>query len=97
MTTYTTNVEHYGPGGLIDTEVIEVDLTGEDEQRYLGHDRVRQAYTVLRGWADDAETTHANWPTMTQGQKDAVMRETIQRLGLFFDRFADLLLIEGRS
>ena len=25
------------------------------------------------------------------------MREVIQRLGLFFDRFADLLLVEGKS
>lgn len=97
MTTYETTVEHYGPGGLISTEVIEQVLTGEAEQVHLSPDRLRQAYTVLRGWADDAETTHANWPTMTQGQKDAVMRETIQRLGLFFDRFADLLLLEGRS
>jgi hypothetical protein len=97
MTTYETNVEHYGPGGLVGTDVLIQELTGEDEQRHLSPERIRQAYTVLRGWADDAEQVHTDWPTMTQGQKDAVMRETIQRLGLFFDRFADLLLIEGRS
>jgi hypothetical protein len=90
-----TTIENYGPSGLISS--VPVTLTGEDEQRYLSPDRIRQAYTTLRQWADDAETTHANWPTMTQQQKDVVMREVIQRLGLFFDRFADLLLIEGRS
>ncbi len=97
MTTYETPVEDYGPNGLIGTRVIQQVLTGEAEQAYLSPDRIRQAYQTLRQWSDDAETTHANWPGMTQGQKDAVMRETIQRLGLFFDRFADLLLIEGRT
>lgn len=97
MTTYQTNVEHYGPGGLVNTEVIQFDLTGEDEQRYLSPDRLRQAYSTLRSWSTDAAQVHTDWPTMTQGQKDAALRETIQRLGIFFDRFADLLLIDGRS
>jgi hypothetical protein len=97
MTTYETTVEHYGPSGLINSEVIHNILTGEDEQRHLSPARLQQAYSTLRSWSDDAETTHTDWPTMTAGQKDAAMREVIQRLGLFFDRFADLLLIEGRS
>jgi len=97
VTTYQTNVEHYGPGGLIGSEVISRDLTGEEEQRYLSPDRLRQAYQTLRQWSNDAAQTNTDWPTMTQGQKDAALRETIRRLGLFFDRFADLLLIEGRS
>ena len=97
MTTYQKNIEHYGPGGLVNTEVVQFELTGEDEQRYLSPDRLQQAYTTLRNWSAQAAQTHADWPTMTQGQKDAVMREVIQRLGIFFDRFADLLLIEGKS
>lgn len=97
MTQYTRRIENYGPNGLIDFEDVVFELTGEDEQRYLSPERLQQAYNTLRNWSNDAETTHANWPTMTQGQKDAVMREVIQRLGLFFDRFADLLLIEGKS
>lgn len=97
MTDYPITVEHYGPGGLISTEVIHRILEGEAEQRHLSPDRLRQAYTTLRQWSDDAGTVYADWPTMTQGQKDAALREVIQRLGLFFDRFADLLLVEGRS
>ena len=39
----------------------------------------------------------SDWPTMTAGQKDTAMRETIRRLGIFLDRFADVLLVDGRS
>lgn len=52
---------------------------------------LRQAYPTLRQWAGDAATVNTNWPTMTAAQKDAAMRTTIQRLGIFLDRFADLL------
>ena len=59
--------------------------------------RLQQSYQTLRNWADDATQVHADWPTMTQAQKDAVMREVIQRLGVFFDRMADLLLHQRLS
>jgi hypothetical protein len=97
MTIYQQNVENYGPGGLIDTEVVEFDLTGEDEQRYLSPPRIRQAYNTLRQWSADAAQVNTDWPTMTNVQKDNATRETIRRLGIFLDRFADLLLIEGKS
>ena len=97
MPDYPTTVEHYGPDGLIDTEVIHNDLTGEDEQRHLSPERIRQSYATLRDWSADAAQVNTDWATMTQGQKDAALKETIRRLGLFFDRFADLLLLEGRT
>jgi hypothetical protein len=97
MTTYNTNVEHYGPNGLIGTEVIERDLTGEDEQRYLSPDRLRQAYTTLRQWSIDAQANYDTWPTKTNAQKDAAQRETIRRLGILMDRLADLLLVDSRT
>lgn len=97
MSTYQSIVEHYGPNGLINTEIISFDLTGEQEQAYLSPDRLRQAYATLRQWSADAATTNTNWPTMTNPQKDAATRETIRRLGVFMDRLADLLLLEGRS
>ncbi len=53
---------------------------------------LRQAYSTLRQWATDAATANTNWPTMTAVQKDATTRETIRRLGMFMDRFGDLLL-----
>lgn len=97
MTDYPLTVEHYGPDGLIDTEVIHNVLTGEAEQRHLSPDRLQAAYTTLRQWSADAAQVNADWATMTQAQKDAALKETIRRLGLFFDRFADLLLLEGRA
>ena len=97
MTTYDTTIEHYGPNGLISTEVVSQFLTGEAEQAYLSPERVKQAYQTLRQWSADAAQTNTDWPTMTAGQKDNATRETIRRLGIFLDRFADLLLIEGRS
>ena len=97
MTQYTRRIENYGPGGLIDFQDIIFNLTGEDEQRYLSPDRVKQAYNTLRQWSADAAQVNTDWPTMTANQKDNTQREVIRRLGIFFDRFADLLLIEGRS
>lgn len=97
MTDYPTTVEHYGPNGLISTEVIHNELTGEDEQRHLSPDRLKQAYTTLRQWSDDAQATADTWATLNNAQKDARMQITYQRLAVFFDRFADLLLVDGRS
>ena len=97
MTQYTRRVENYGPNGLIDFQDIVFNLTGEDEQRYLSPDRVKQAYQTLRTWSADAAMTNTNWPTMTALQKDNATRETIRRLGIFLDRFADILLVDGKS
>lgn len=54
---------------------------------------LRQAYTTIRQWAADAATANTNWPTMTAAQKDATTRETVRRLGVFLDRFGDLLVL----
>ena len=97
MPDYPTTVEHYGPDGLVDTETIHRNLTGEAEQVHLSPERLRTAYTTLREWSADAAQVNTDWATITQGQKDAALKETIRRLGLFFDRFADLLLLEGRT
>jgi len=88
-------VQHYGPGGLVSTQTVTV--TGEQEQAYLSHDRIRQSYQTLRQWSLDAQDAYDTWPTKTAAQKDAVHRETIRRLGLLMDRLADLLLLEGRT
>jgi hypothetical protein len=95
--TYQKTVEHYGDEGLINTEVISFDLTGEDEQQYLSPERLRNVYSTLRQWSADAQNTYDLWPTLSNAQKDARARETYQRLGVFLDRLADLLLLEGRS
>lgn len=45
-----------------------------------------QAIAALRQWADDAEST-----TATSGNAVAVLNTVLDRLAIFFDRFADLL------
>lgn len=97
MTQYSQKVDNYGPGGLINTQTINFTLTGDKELAYLGPDKLKQAYATLRQWAIDAETESGAWATQTQAQRDAAMATTFHRLSLFFDRFADLLLLEGRT
>ena len=97
MTDYPTTVEHYGPNGLISTEVVHRFLEGVAEQLHLAPDRMKQVYTTLRQWSADAQNTADTWATLSNAQKDARMQITYQRLATFFDRFADLLLLDGRS
>jgi hypothetical protein len=97
MTQYQRRIEHYGPSGLINVETPTFELTGEDEQRYLSPERLRTAYQTLRQWSLDAATTDAEWDTLTQAQKNVRLQLVIRRLGVFFDRFADLLLVDGKS
>jgi hypothetical protein len=97
MTQYQQRIDRYGPGGLIGTDTVNFELTGEAEQAYLSSPRLQAAYQTLRQWSVDAATNHANWPTKTNAQKDATHRETIRRLGVLMDRLADLLLLEGRT
>jgi hypothetical protein len=97
MTDYQTRVENYGSNGLINTEVIHNILTGEAEVTYLAPDKVKQAYLTLRQWSLDAETESAAWTGQSQAARDAAMATTFHRLSVFFDRFADLLLLEGRT
>jgi hypothetical protein len=44
------------------------------------------AIDTLRQWADQAEST-----TVTSGNAVVTLGTVVQRLGVFFDRFADLL------
>lgn len=54
--------------------------------------KLRQSYSTVRQWAQDAQTTNTNWPTMTAAQKDNAMRETIRRLGVLLDHVGDLMI-----
>jgi hypothetical protein len=47
---------------------------------------VEQAVTALRSWAEDAQNT-----TVTTGNHETVTQTVVDRLGVFFDRFADLI------
>jgi hypothetical protein len=97
MTQYQQRIDRYGPGGLIGTDTVNFELTGEAEQAYLSPPRLKAAYQTLRQWSVDAQDAYDTWPTKTNAQKDATHRETIRRLGVLMDRLADLLLLEGRT
>jgi hypothetical protein len=97
MTTYQQTVQNYGPNGLINTEVRQFELTGELELAYLAGDKLKVAYTTLRSWSADAQATADAWGSLSNAQKDARMQITYQRLATFFDRFADLLLADGKT
>ena len=45
------------------------------------------AVVTLRQWADDANAT-----TVTSGNAVATLQVVVDRLGVFFDRFADLIV-----
>lgn len=53
----------------------------------------RQALTdavaTLRTWSDDADAAVAAWNGWDQPTKNAAMKTVLQRLAVFFDRFAD--------
>ncbi len=53
-------------------------------------DSIQQA-AQARVWAADAAQANTNWPTMTQAQKDATIRETIRRLGVLMANIAEHL------
>ena len=78
-----------GAGSTIETVQLgqaELDaLTAEEEQR-ARRLRLDQAAATLRAWAVDADAT-----TVTAGNAVAVLGVVVDRLAVFFDRFADLL------
>lgn len=62
-------------------------LRSEEEQRNLARaDALRQAVATLRTWSSQASGT-----TVTSGNAVATLQTVVTRLGIFFDRFADLL------
>ena len=50
---------------------------------------VEQAVSTLRTWSDQAANT-----TVTQGNAVATLQIMVDRLGVFFDRFADLVEVQ---
>ena len=67
-------------------EILRVDEQIDDEDRDTKGNNVSQAVTTLRQWASDAAGT-----TVTTGNQVAVLQQVVDRLGTFFDRFADLI------
>ncbi len=67
-------------------EILRVDAQIDDEDREQKATNVGQAVTALRQWASDAQNV-----TVTTGNAVATLQTVVDRLGVFFDRFADLI------
>lgn len=67
----------------------ELAVIADDADRKAKMASIGGKVSVLRQWADDAEST-----TVTSGNAVATLQQVVNRLGKFFDNFADL--IEGR-
>ncbi len=67
-------------------EIEAVDAQIDSEDREQKGTNVSQAVVTLRQWASDAAGT-----TVTTGNQVAVLQQVVDRLGVFFDRFADLI------
>lgn len=67
----------------------ELDAIAVDEDRQTKAVNLNTAIATLRQWSDDAEGT-----TVTSGNAVNVLQTVVTRLGVFFDRFADLLEVQ---
>lgn len=67
-------------------EIILVDDHLDQEDKETKASNVEQAVTSLRTWAEDARNT-----TVTTANHETVTQTVVDRLGVFFDRFADLI------
>ncbi len=67
-------------------EILLVDAQIDSEDREQKGTNVSQAVTALRQWALDAQST-----TVTSPNAVVTLQIVVDRLGIFFDRFADLI------
>ncbi len=67
-------------------EILRVDAQIDSDDREQKATNVSQSVTTLRQWATDAAGT-----TVTTGNQVTVLQQVVDRLGTFFDRFADLI------
>ena len=67
-------------------EIVTVDDYDDGVALNQKATNVSQAVTTLRQWAVDAAGT-----TVNNGNNRAVTQQVVDRLGVFFDRFADLI------
>ena len=67
-------------------EILLVDARIDFEDREQKGTNVSQAIATLRQWSVDAANT-----TVTKQNEIATLQIVVNRLGVFFDRFADLI------
>lgn len=97
--------ERLGPGVWVDDEAAgtatwtrpvlaltseEIAARAEAADREAKRQELANAIATLRSWSDQAEST-----TVTSGNAVQTLQVTVNRLGIFFDRFADMLEVQG--
>lgn len=91
IATADTTAETYTHGWQVVTKTAQEQADYADQQdRITKRANVTSAIATLRQWATNASTT-----TVTAGNAVAVLQQVVDRLGTFFDRFADL--VEGNG
>jgi hypothetical protein len=75
--------------GVVALTQAELDAIAENTDRDAKRVLVAQAIPTLRQWSIDAAGT-----TATSGNAVAVLNTILQRLSVFFNRFADLLEVQ---
>lgn len=86
-----------GPGDTYNGGVSFTPRTPSTREIALAQvpDAIRTAYPTLRIWAAQAHTASAAYAGQNTAQQVATIATTLDRLGTFMDRFADLLLNIG--
>lgn len=78
--TYTYN------WNIVNLTQNEIDRIIDDQDRNQKLTNVKNSIATMRSWATEAQNT-----TVTSGNAVSVLQTVTNRLGVFFDRFADLL------
>lgn len=77
------------------THVWDVRNLNEDELLAVTLSEKRAALTNeivnLRAWSQDAKNAVAAWDGQATAQRFAVLKVVVTRLGIFFDKFADMI------
>lgn len=86
----TNRNQIFANGVLVDETLVTIDdatITREEAPT-----RIRQAVATLQSWASDEQAINTSWASLTATQKDNANKQLHQRIGIFFDRFGDLLV-----
>ena len=90
---HVRTVENIGPGqGFTEVWTFDqatADANADQADRDTKRGNYQGAVTTLRTWSDQAETT-----TVTSGNAVATLQTMVDRSGVFYDRFADLIEAE---
>lgn len=73
-------------GGQVIGTDTETEPTTDEQAHDTRESNLAGAIATLRTWSDQAAATN-----VTQGNAVATLQTVVTRLGVFFDRFADLL------